>query len=208
MIGFVDASCFQKSWLFAPLVIAALSACHSAPYNRVEVADFRLDSPLRLHYEDFDESYYRVSEGGLVDVVLRKQTRSASDQTQKIVQIILIRSFWKPFPGRTFANDSMLNANLCYVMFKGNSAISYEGGGFFQYAEDAKDNVITGRLEGGDLQPLRKFGSDLSIFERARISGRFRAQRDDRRATKIINRIDHLLGPLPRIEPAHRGPDY
>ncbi len=202
-------SYFQKTCIAA--VVAAfggLCGCHSAPFNRVEVTDIRSDATPQLHYEDFDESYFRLRDGGLVDLVLRKQTRATEDQTRKIVQIIVLRSYWKPFPGRTYANDSMLNANLCYVLIKGDSAISYEGGGFFQYAEKKGGEVITGKLAGGDLQPLRGVGGDLGIFERARISGKFKARRDDRRTTQIMNRIDQLLGPPPRIEPAHRGPDY
>ncbi len=199
---------FQKICIAAMVAAAGLFGCRSAPFNRVEVTDIRSDATPQLHYEDFDESYFRLRDGGLVDVVLRKQTRAAADQTRKIVQIIVLRSYWKPFPGRTYANDSMLNANLCYVLIKGDSAISYEGGGFFQYAEKKGGEVITGKLECGDLQPLRAVGGDLGIFERARISGKFKARRDDRRTTRIMNRIDQLLGPPPRIEPAHRGPDY
>ncbi len=201
-------SYFQKTCVAAVVAIAAgLFGCQSAPFNRVEVTDIRSDATPQLHYEDFDESYYRLRSGGLIDLVLRKQTRAAADQTRKIVQTIVLRSYWKPFPGRTYANDSMLNASLCYVLVKGDSAISYEGGGFFQYAEK-KGEVITGKLAGGDLQPLRGVGGDLGIFERARITGKFKAKRDDRRTTQIMNRIDQLLGPPPRIEPAHRGPDY
>ncbi len=200
---------FQKICIAAVVAVSAgLFGCHAAPFSRVEVTDIRSDATPELYYEDFDESYFRLRDGGLVDLVLRKRTRAAADQTRKIVQIIVVRSYWKPFPGRTYANDSMLNANLCYVLIKGDSAISYEGGGFFQYAQKHAGEVITGKLECGDLQPLRRVGGDLSTFERARISGTFKARRDDRRTTQIINRIDHLLGPPPRIEPAHRGPDY
>ncbi len=199
---------FQKICMAAIVALAGLCGCRSAPFNRVQVTDIRSDGPPQLHYEDFDESFYRLRNGGLVDVVLRKQARATADQTRKIIQIIVLRSYWKPFPGRTYANDSMLNASLCYVLINGDSAISYEGGGFFQYAEKKGGEVITGKLEGADLQPLRAVGGDLGIFERARISGKFKAHRDDRRTTQIMNRIDQLLGPTPRIEPAHRGPDY
>ena len=202
-------SYFQKICIAAAVaVVAGPFGCRSAPFNRVKVTDIRSDATPQLHYEDFDESYFRMRDGGLIDLVLRKQTRATADQTRKIVQIIVLRSYWKPFPGRTYANDSMLNANLCYVLIKGDSAISYEGGGFFQYAAKKGGEVITGKLEGGDLQPLRAVGGDLGIFERARITGKFKARRDDRRTTQIINQIDQLLGPPPRIEPAHRGPDY
>ncbi len=199
---------FQKICIAAAVAGAGLLGCRAAPFNRVEVTDIRSDAAPQLHHEDFDESYFRLRDGGLIDLVLRKQTRATADQTRKIVQTIVLRSYWKPFPGRTYANHTMLNANLCYVLVKGDSAIGYEGGGFFQYAEKKGGEVITGKLEGGDLQPLRRVGGDLGIFERARISGKFKARRDDRRTTQIMNRIDQLLGPPPRIEPAHRGPDY
>ena len=200
---------FQKICIVAIAAVGVgLFGCHAVPFNRVEVTDIRSDATPQLHYEDFDESYFRMRDGGLIDLVLRKQTRATADQTRKIVQIIVLRSYWKPFPGRTYANDSMLNANLCYVLVNGDSAISYEGGGFFQYVEKKGGEVITGKLECGDLQPLRAVGGDLGIFERARITGKFKARRDDRRTTQIINQIDQLLGPPPRIEPAHRGPDY
>ena len=116
---------FQKICLAAIVALAGLCGCRSAPFNRVQVTDIRSDSPPQLHYEDFDESFYRLRNGGLVDVVLRKQARATADQTRKIIQIIVLRSYWKPFPGRTYANDSMLNASLCYVLINGDSAISY-----------------------------------------------------------------------------------
>ena len=111
---------FQKICIAAAAVVGAgLFGCHSAPFNRVEVTDIRSDATPERHYEDFDESYFRRRDGGLIDLVLRKQTRATADQTRKIDQIIVLRAYWKPFPGRTYANDSMLNANLCYVLMKG-----------------------------------------------------------------------------------------
>ncbi len=201
-------SVFQKPCLVGSWILVSVCCCRSAPYNRIEVIDYRSNQPAQLHFEDFDEAYYGVGEGGLVEVVLRKQTRWKADQTRRNVQVIVLRTFWKPIPGRTYAEDSGLNANLRYMITRGGSAISYEGGGFFYYAEDAEARVITGRLEGGDLQPLRALGGDIGIFDKARISGRFKARRDDRRVAKIINRMEAALGPPPRIEPAHRGPDY
>ncbi len=198
---------FQITCLFAVLLAVVNTGCRAAPYNRVEVTDHRLDEPEVHHFEDFDESYYRVRDGGLVDIVLRRQTTSETDRTKKIVQIIVLRSFWKPHPGRTYAEASMLSANLCYLIMKGNAAVSYEGGGFFQYSEKRRKGLIRGRLEGADLQQLRGTPG-LSIFGKASISGRFRAQRNDRRATRIINEVDQILGPPPAIQPAHRGPDY
>lgn len=199
---------FQKICLFAALLVVFNAGCHSMPYNRVEVIDHRPNEPEVHHFEDFDESYYRVRDGGLVDVVLRRQTASATDQTQKIVQIIVLRSFWKPHPGRTFAEASMISANLCYLIMKGDAAVSYEGGGFFQYSENKRKGLITGRLEGADLQLIRGTATGLDIFGKASIAGRFRARRHDRRTTRIINEVDQILGPPPTIQPVHRGPDY
>ena len=199
---------FQTTCLFTASLVVVNAGCRAAPYNRVEVVDYRQDEPEQHHFEDFDESYYRVRDGGLVDIVLRRQTASATDQTKRIVQIIVLRSFWKPHPGRTYAEASMLSANLCYFIMKGNAAVSYEGGGFFQYRENPKKGLISGRLEGADLQLLRGTALRLNIFGKVSISGRFRAQRDDRRATRIMNQADQMLGPPPAIQPAHRGPDY
>ena len=199
---------FQKTCLFAASLVVLNAGCRTAPYNRVEVVDYRDDEPEKHHFEDFDESYYRVRDGGLVDVVLRRQSASVTDQTKQIVQIIVLRSFWKPHPGRTYAEASMLSANLCYLIMKGNAAVSYEGGGFFQYREKPRKGLITGRLEGADLQLLRGTAPGLNIFGRASIAGRFRAQHNDRRAIRIMNEVDQILGPPPAIQPAHRGPDY
>lgn len=206
--GRVNLRGFQKICLFAASLVVIDTGCRVAPHNRVEVTDHRSNGALEHHIEDFDEAYYRVRDGGLVDIVLRRQTASAADQTTRIVQIIVLRAFWKPHPGRTYAEPSMLSANLCYVMMKGNAAASYEGGGFFQYREKPKKGLITGRLEGADLQLVRGTALGPDIFGKASIAGKFRAQRDDRRTTRIINEVDQLLGPPPVIQPAHRGPDY
>lgn len=184
------------------------TGCRSAPYNRVELSDLSPGGSRQLHHEQFEKSYYRVGEGGSVDLVLWKETPRTSGRSPDITQVIHVRPFWKPLGGRTHAEGSMLNADICYAMLRGSSGISYEGGGFFEYAEDADDGVITGKLEGADLQPLRRCGGDMTLFERAGVAGRFRAVRDDRRTTRIINDIERRLGPPPPIQPDHRGPDY
>ncbi len=72
---------FQKVCIAAVVATAAgLCGCRSVPFNRVEVTDIRSDATPELYYEDFDESYFRLRDGGLVDLVLRKQTRATADQ--------------------------------------------------------------------------------------------------------------------------------
>lgn len=185
-----------------------LGGCQSTPDNRVEVTDYRLDGVVARHFEDFEESLYSVSDDGLADIILRKTATHSQDPTQKITQIIHLQTFWKPHPTRTFANDSMINAKISYVMLRGSSGVSYDGGGFVDYRRKKKKSIIYGTIEGGELQPLRAIGSDIAIFDKPILYGDFKATRDDRRVRRIINDIVRTLGPLPRIEPAQTAPDY
>ncbi len=197
---------FQK--LCMVVILPVIPACRGEPFNRVLVVDYRSQSAPLHSYEDFDEAYYGSGPDGMVEVVLRKQSQSAARPTESIVQIVHVRTFWKAQPGRTYADDTMINAHVSYVIFDGGSGVAYDGGGFFRYTEDSTDGVLTGTLTGGDLQPLRINGTGLRVFDRASISGRFKAYRDRRRATRIANHVNRALGPPPRFEADRGTPDY
>lgn len=196
-------SYFQKCRT-AVLLLVVLAGCRSRSVNHFDIVDFRSDQLPAHHFEDFDESYYRISDDNLADIVLRRQVKQAGGSNPLIEQIIHLRTYWKPTPGRTFASKSMLNANISYALFNGRSGSSYDGGGFMLYRENPAKGILSGELKDGHLQPLRQVGAELEIFEQVQLSGRFKAMRNDRQVTRMINDLERRLGPLPRLD--HVGP--
>ncbi len=184
------------------------AGCTTTPYNRLTVVDYPHHSDSIQHYELFDDAYYQIDGAGLTHLILQKISLTSENPPQKIIQTFHIQSQWKPNPGLTYSDASMINATISYVIQKGNSGISYDGGGFASYKVQSSGTVLTGELEGAELQPLRNPSGDLRVFERVRISGRFRAIRDDRRVIRILRQIQEQLGPLPPVSHDIPSPDY
>lgn len=184
-----------------------LTGCRLPPINRLEVVDYRSGGSAQRQYEDFDEAYYRMGAGGHAEVLLRRISTHLQDPTQKITQVVHLRAYWTPVGGRTFADGSMLNAHVRYFIVQGTSAVGYEGGGFLEYHEDPRRGILTAEFNGANLQPLRREGAYLDVFERADLHGRrIRAQRDSRRVSRILNDMERLLGPPPALPPQPSGP--
>ncbi|MCG3137709.1 MAG: hypothetical protein HJJLKODD_01559 [Phycisphaerae bacterium] len=199
---------FQKTCYLLSGLCLVLGGCSSTPYNRMMITDYRSGGQAAEHYEDFTDAYYRLANDGTADIILRKSAPLPQDPRAQLQQIVHLRAVWKPFPGRTHAESSMINTQICYAIISTTMAVSYEGGGFMDYSPKTFSDVVVGKLEAGDLQPTRRSGAGLDIFNTARISGHYRVTRDDRKVTRLINEINRALGDPPRYEPDRSAPVF
>jgi hypothetical protein len=191
-------------------MVGALFAPACGPRDtRFEILDFRSGAQTVAYFEEFDECYYRVDSAGNVDVVARRERPRTGDPDQTLVQLLHVRTFFTPLPGHTNIESTMINTTVSYLIVSGATGASFEGGGFVSFNEPPRarrvfsvgPGVLTGRLESSSLSPQRRRGDAPHIFQRAAVTGRFRAIEDQRQVVKLLNDMQRRLGPLPRYEP-------
>jgi len=165
------------------------------------------EGPVDL-YERFDEAYYSRDARGSLDLVLRSIRPSRQDPSQIIRQTLHVNAFWTPMPGRTFVESTQCNATLCYVIGTGPVAISYEGAGFVTFSLNGFKRTMTGKIESGQLSPLRRIGQAKDLLGQAQITGQFRAKQDKNRVLALLGELRREIGPAPPYTrpPDQRGP--
>ena len=111
-------------------------------------------------------------------------------------------------PGRTFVESTQCNATLCYVIGTGPVAISYEGAGFVTFSLNGFKRTMTGKIESGQLSPLRRIGQAKDLLGQAQITGQFRAKQDKNRVLALLGELRREIGPAPPYTrpPDQRGP--
>lgn len=182
--------------------IAIVLGCAS-PLTTIRVTDFPASGEPRRFHESFPEAYYDVDGIGNLELVLRRTTKAQDERGGSITQVIHLRAFWRPVPGKDPADESQINSVVTYAVFDGTSGTAFEGGGAVYYVAAKDEDHLTGSVDRIRLRPVRRFGSGEVLFEKAEIAGPFHARRDPHRVAQIANELERVLGPLPRyVEPA------
>ena len=175
--------------------------------TRFNIADYRADGSTTTYFEDFDECYYCREPDGRFDFIARRVGVGTRDADERITQVVHLRGIWRANPGRTYAEDTMINATVSYLIVSGAGGASFEGGGFVSFRENHSRTVATGKLELAKLAPVRRLGEGRQIFERAELRGQFRAARDRRQVVRILTEMQRLFGAMPRYELSHTDAD-
>lgn len=147
------------------------------------------------HYADFSQAYYAQNAAGLLELLLISEKPSTIDPTQMIRQIVLIREFWNPRPGKTYANATQTNASVSYAMLTPPTGVRYEGGAFLTYRMEG--NQAAGWIESGNLKPRYRMGGAVEPFGPATFKGTFRARENAARIVEMRQELDALFKSTP-----------
>jgi len=172
------------------VLLASSAAGCSEDVSRFVIVDHRQGQAAEIYREQFPDGYYRIDEDGNADVVLRRSSEMTGPGTRPIEQIIHLRTFWRSRPGITVADQTQLNATVCYAIETGRSGALFEGSGSLLFYVDEEAGRLRGELDRAVLTPTQKLYREREIFERAQISGTFYAQEDPRRVVRLINEIN------------------
>jgi hypothetical protein len=157
---------------FAGLLL--LAGCRGAPVGtRIDVATFDEAGQPKQHYTNFRGATYRLSPGGLLEVVMRAQRPSSVDPTQTIEQVLYIKSFWNPQPARSFIDSSQIDARAQFAMLTPPTGVRYDGTAMVTYRFDKKTRQLSGWIESGTLTPRFRMGNALEPFGPANFTGTF-----------------------------------
>ncbi len=190
---------------FSLLLGWSLAGC-AEQTTRFHIVDYRDAQQVERYSQSFDQCYYRHDPAGNLDVVIRRSAKS--DDGQPVTQLIHMRTFWRVQPGRTYAESSMINATVSYLISSWSVGAAFEGSGFLSFKTNRRRDRIDGRLELSFLTPQRRLGQADKLFERAELSGEFSAELDEAKVVSILNEMTRLFGPLPDYIPPATDPDY
>lgn len=185
-----------RTWAAAAIVAAlgaALGGCGSPP-NRILIETHTADGVPQTYSTDFADAVFAPTADGGYDVVLRWKQPTDVDPTQDMEQLLYARVLWTPRPGVTRAEATMINARTAYTILTPPTGVRYEGGCFLSFKLNRAGTRLTGRIESGELAPLRLVGGARQPFGPARISGRIDARLDRRTTARLLHDIDVKLG--------------
>lgn len=186
--------------LWAAACVVASGGC--APRStRFDIVDHRAAGGPTSYFENFDECCYSTDASGCFDLVARRIGFGEGDTDERIIQVVHLHGIWHSMPGRTYAEDTMINATVSYMIVGGAGGASFDGAGFVSFRENRDRTVAAGHLELAKLAPVRRLGDGQQIFERAELKGEFKATRNRRQVIRILSEMRRLLGPLPRYQP-------
>ncbi|KAA0222435.1 MAG: hypothetical protein HS102_04410 [Planctomycetia bacterium] len=178
-----------RRWIWMPALAGMLASC-AAPKNELFVVD-HLPSGIAEHYrETFNEACFDIDTEGNVNVVLRQEQPFPDDPGRTLLQVVHVRSFWKPIPGVTVAHDRQINAVVRYAVYDGRSGACFEGAGSAFFRDTRDGRTLVGELGLVCLSPKARLNEGRTVFERAELSGRFTALRDPRRVTRWRNELE------------------
>ncbi len=163
--------------------------------SRMAITDYREPGLAARYQETFDEAYYDIDALGNVDVVLVRGSVLANDNSDRPIQVVHIRSFWRPIPGRTVTHRTQINGTVTYYITSGSVGATFEGAGSVFFKRNKRLDTLSGSLDLARLKPVRRLTQDGAIFRSADITGEFHAVRDRRRLVRIIHEMDRRFAP-------------
>ncbi|GJM26916.1 MAG: hypothetical protein DHS20C16_33310 [Phycisphaerae bacterium] len=190
---------------FAAVMFITLAVgCHQ-PAGRFDITNYVDVGETEQLHEIFDEAFYMTSADGNMDIVVRRGSQNDIDDPNRVTQIVHVRSVFAPVEARNKIESSMINGVVAYSIIGDLGAVCFQGAGFASFSENRKGDTLKGELEQSSLKQVRRVGEIGDIFNRTRLSGDFKATRNDKAVVRILNEMNRFLGPQPRYVPPPPG---
>jgi hypothetical protein len=122
----------------------------------------------------FDDVRYWTTPDGAVEVIARKSGKRTAEDPAYYLHV---RVFWKPVPGRTFADSTGTDAMLRYVVTRGQERQTYTGTGFV-FMKKQLDGRLEIQIESARLRFQASPGGAEDSLGDMRISGAVYAAKD------------------------------
>ncbi len=135
----------------------------------------------------FDTAFCDYQDKDTVRIVL------VAGPIEKPRQVMHIRMFYRPKAGKTPLDPQATNCVVRYVVFDGDQAGLYGGGGLVMPRWSPGSGTFSARLRNASLRLLdatEQFDPPTTL---AFAEGRFTATRDDKRTGELLNRATQLL---------------
>jgi len=166
------------------LLAALAGGCASSHVRLVSYRDPYF--PENYHVKLADCAYRNAPGGGIQAVGRGVQQTDQGTTTQ----YISVHIFWKPIPGKTPADASMIDAILRYVVSSGDGVAVYTGTGF-AYPKPARGGGLDIALESGRLR-LKSNSNMDDLLGNSQITGQLQARNDPAAAATLLREAELL----------------
>jgi hypothetical protein len=168
------------------VVAAALNVgCQSASVRFTSYADPFFPEHRALR---FSTCAYRTEAGGDL-LIAARMVDGAGDQAAE--HFLCAHVFWRPQPGRTFAEETMTDALLRYVVSDAAGTRVYAGTGF-AYPKKTWLGGLTVQLESGRLRLESQTGDSVDELDDMRLVGLLEPTRDAGAASHLARAAEVL----------------
>jgi hypothetical protein len=124
----------SRSFLYCLFLAGAVFSLGGCSGRQSGIFHFEVLTPQENDLrQEFAQSCYACNDDGQVTVVLRARQRIQSKiKTRNVVQLLIIKTFWRPQRGLTPFTASATNANIEYLIEVDSQTAWYRGAGFVQ----------------------------------------------------------------------------
>ena len=193
--------------------VAWLSGCAPAE-TRFHVVAFGDDAAQGRFDQVFDDGAFGIDVQNRYGISFHREDvapaigdAESADHTPgasgiQLRQWLLIRVFWMPRPGITYAERTQTNAGIIYCLQRGDDVITYEGAGFVYFRTADGGRTVRGRIESATLAPARRKGRPQDYFGPCQLTGSFTARLNRPAVVAAQRAVRRLVGPPPGDGPA------
>jgi hypothetical protein len=160
----------------------------------LQLTSYREPHAPRTYELNLDDCAYYVGSGGDYHIVGRAIDTPENGVGATIEQLLHVHLFWKPWPGKTFANSSMMDATIRYAIVTETGTAVYTGTGFVYPRKQGPRNGIVADIEAANLRLNHVTGNAPELLGSTRLSGTLVAQDDASLAVDIRRRLDLQIG--------------
>ena len=146
--------------------------------------------PEKIHIQ-FEDCAYWIEPGGDIRVAGRA-TQTTDNGT--ITHYLLVHIFWKPKPGKTYANATATDATYRYILAGDDGAALYLGTGFAFPRDPSAGKMLVG-LDQARLRLESKRGEVPDLLGDTRLSGKVVARNDAAQAVDLIREAELRVNP-------------
>jgi len=177
-------------------VVGTLAGCRQET-NRIVVTAYSDPHSPEQYYQDFDRAAFSSSGAGQYEILLESSEGMDTFGRQVLYQALHGRIFWRPLPGKTYAEASQINAQIDYQLRLASaesaevssqtprSPIYYQGSGFISFSFNRDRTVMRGRIERALLEPRN------AEISRLILKGKFTARRNPQLIAEYKITKDH-----------------
>lgn len=179
------------------ITTGSIGGCSKRTNKLILISYKDIDNPKKV-VESFEKAFWEKSKDNLYTILLSSKN-NVPTKDKEITQIAIIKLFWQPIPGKTFANSSQINAQIEYIVvlkpldkknieYKTRRIFKYRGSGFV-FIKSYTNTTINGTIEEAILYPQNKTEDPLGRFI---LSGSFTAKNDPASIGKMLFELENL----------------
>lgn len=143
--------------------------------------------PETLSIEFTERGFARTADGD-THIVARESSPGGAGVVE---QLLHMHVFWKPRPGRTFADSSSVDATIRYVIATDQGRSVYAGTGFVYKKFSRDEQRLEANVEASELRLVRTAGDPPTSMGPIALRGKLTLERARALVTDVRREVDY-----------------